>query len=110
MMSLIAFPIGAVLVALAVANRDFVRLSLDPFNRADPAISLNLPLYAYVLLSLIAGVMIGGTATWLTQSHWRRAARSRGQEAKRWHAEADRLVRERDAVTAPPEKRLALVK
>lgn len=105
--TLLAFPAGALLVTLAVANRQSVRFSLDPFHPEEPAISLNMPFYAYIFAALIAGVILGGTAAWLAQGQWRRAARVRGQEAKRWHAEADRLSRERDAVTAPPQKQLA---
>lgn len=105
--TLVAFPIAALLVTLAVANRQHVVFTLDPFHPEDPALSLSLPLYAYILAALIAGVILGGAATWLTQSQWRRAARVRGQEAKRWHAEADRLTRERDVQTAPPQKQLA---
>jgi hypothetical protein len=32
----------------------------------------------------------------MTQSKWRRTARSRALESMRWQAEADRLARERD--------------
>ena len=46
--------------------------------------------------ALVLGVLLGGTATWMTQSRWRRTARNRTQEAMRWQAEADRLARERD--------------
>lgn len=104
--TLIAFPIGALLVTLAVANRQNVVLTLDPFNPSDPAIAINLPLYAYILAALIAGVLLGGAATWISQGQWRRAARTRGHEARRWHAEADRLARERTE-TAEPARRLA---
>ncbi|MGQ0671607.1 MAG: hypothetical protein ACT4N2_01835 [Hyphomicrobium sp.] len=107
LVTLLAFPIGALLVTLAVANRQSVVFTLDPFNPEEPALALNLPLYAYIFAGLIIGVVLGGIATWLTQGQWRRAARVRGQEAKRWHAEADRLTRERDASVAGPQKRLA---
>lgn len=105
--TLFAFPIGALLVTLAVANRHSVVLTLDPFNPQDPAIALNMPLYAYILLALILGVILGGAATWIAQGQWRHAARTRGHEAKRWHAEADRLQRERDAAVDGSHKRLA---
>jgi hypothetical protein len=44
---------------------------------------------------------------WLSQSRWRRSARVQGKAAARWHAEADRLTRERDALTAARPKQLA---
>lgn len=104
---LIAFPAAVLLVTLAIANRHSVRLVLDPFRPEEPALSLAMPFYAYLLGALIAGVILGGMATWLTQSHWRKAARTRGQDARRWHSEADRLTRERDASLAPERKQIA---
>lgn len=102
---LLAVPMGALLVALAVANRHEVRASLDPFN--PHAHTFSLPLFAFILASLIVGAVLGGMATWLAQSQWRREARVRGREAKRWHAEADRLTRERDAIVVAPARQLA---
>ncbi len=104
---LIAFPAGLLLVTLAVANRHDVRLALDPFNPEAPVLSLVLPFYAYLFAALLVGVVLGGVAMWLSQSRWRRSARTRGRAAARWHAEADRLTRERDALTAAGQKRLA---
>jgi hypothetical protein len=92
----VAVPIVVVLAALGVANIHDVRLALDPFRPNDPALSIVLPFYVWLLATLIAGVVIGGLATWLTQAHWRRSARVQDAEARRWRAEADRLHRERD--------------
>lgn len=93
---LIAFPLGAVLVAIAVSNRHSVQLILDPFRPETPALALNMPFYAYLLGALVVGVILGGMATWFGQSRWRQTARTQGQRAQRWQAEADRLARERD--------------
>ena len=94
------FPIALVaavlLVTLAVANREPVRLVLDPFKPDAPVISISLPFYAYLLGALTIGVILGGLSTWLTQGRWRRTARAKSQDAMRWQAEADRLARERD--------------
>jgi len=92
----VALPVALLLIALALANRHSVRLALDPFRPADPVIALVLPFYAYLIGALLIGVVVGGLATWLTQARWRRAARRRDAEARRWQAEADRLGRERD--------------
>jgi uncharacterized integral membrane protein len=94
---LIAFPLGAALVAIAVSNRQPVQLILDPFRPEAPALSVSLPFYAYLLGALVLGVILGGLATWMGQSRWRRTARTQGQRATRFQAEADRLARERDA-------------
>jgi len=92
----VAFPIAILFVTLAVANRHGVRLVLDPFRPTDPVLSLVLPFYAYLIGALLIGVVLGGVATWIGQARWRRNARQRAAEAYRWHAEADRLSRERD--------------
>jgi uncharacterized integral membrane protein len=92
----VLLPIVVVLVALGVANVHDVRLALDPFRPDDPALSIVLPFYAWLLAALIVGVVIGGFATWMTQARWRRSARRRDAEARRWRAEADRLHRERE--------------
>lgn len=97
---LIAVPAGLLLVTLAVVNRHEVRLILDPFRPEAPVISLAMPFYAYLFITLLIGVLLGGTAMWLSQARWRRDARLQGRAAARWHAEADRLTRERDASAA----------
>lgn len=94
---LFGFVAAVFLVTLAVANRHAVRLVLDPFDPLDPVLAIDLPFYAYLFAMLIAGVVLGGIATWMSQSRWRRLARTRGQDAARWRAEAERLTRERDA-------------
>ena len=102
---LVAFPAAAILVTLAVANRHAARLVLDPFRPEEPVLWIDLPFYAYLLIALVIGVALGGTATWMTQSRWRRTARRRAQEALRWQAEADRLSRERDQAALAAQRR-----
>lgn len=92
---IVGLPVAAGLVVLAVVNRHAVRLVLDPFRPEAPVLSLEAPFYAYLLAVLMLGVVLGGVATWVGQSKWRRTARSRALEAIRWQAEADRLTRER---------------
>lgn len=104
---LIALPAGLLLVTLAVVNRHEVRLVLDPFQPDTPVLSLALPFYVYLFGTLLLGVVLGGTAVWLTQGRWRRSARVHGKSAVRWRAEVDRLTRERDAQTAVRPKQLA---
>jgi hypothetical protein len=104
----IAFPLGAILVAIAVSNRQPVALILDPFKPENPALSIELPFYAYLLSALVVGVILGGVATWMGQSRWRQTARAQGQRAARWQAEADRLSRERDSKVATTGTDLAI--
>jgi uncharacterized integral membrane protein len=100
---LLALPIGVVVVALAVANRRLVTVSLDPFRPDDPALSITLPLFLLPLAALILGVMIGGVVTWWRQGVHRKAARAVRREAVRLEAERAGLaaqVAEKDAVVA----------
>lgn len=89
--------IGIPMVAISVANRQPVELKLNPFSASDGALTLNQPLFLYLFGALIAGVIVGGMATWLSQSKWRRTARVRTQEAYKWKNESERLIKERDA-------------
>jgi hypothetical protein len=92
----VMLPAAAIIITLAVANRHAVRLVLDPFRPEAPVLALELPFYAYLFIMLVAGVVLGGMATWATQGKWRRTARTRALEAMRWQAEADRLARQRE--------------
>jgi len=106
---LVLLPLGLLIVALAVANRETVTVSFDPFNAAAPALVLHLPLFVLVFVLVIAGVMIGGIASWLKQGSRRRAARRTEGELRAARNEIDRLRREvaahegaaREAASAP---------
>ena len=91
--ALILVPLAIVLVTFAVANRQTVIISFDPFDQAHPAFALALPLFALILLLVIGGVIVGGIAAWLRQSKWRRAARLAQGQARELRAELDRLKR-----------------
>jgi uncharacterized integral membrane protein len=86
---LVLLPLAIVFVTFAVANRHMVRLSFDPFNAADPALSLNVPLFVVILLAAIAGVAAGGSATWFRQRRWRRAARRNEADAREARSQLD---------------------
>jgi uncharacterized integral membrane protein len=82
-------PLAIAFVSLAVANRQPVVISLDPFDPAHPAYTIALPLFALMLAVLLAGVIIGGVAAWLRQSKWRRAARYAEGQARDLQTEVD---------------------
>jgi uncharacterized integral membrane protein len=110
---LIAFPAALLLITLAVSNRHSVRMILDPFRPERPALAVDMPFYFFLFGALVAGVVLGGWATWMSQSQWRKTARERAQDALKWRAEADRLARERDAQVAAagtPPRALAVVR
>lgn len=98
--ALILIPLAIVIVSLAVANRQMVTVSFDPFDRAEPAFSLAVPLYVLILALIIAGVLLGGAAAWLRQGKWRWRARLAESHARELRLENDQLKR-RDAPMLP---------
>jgi len=85
--AIIVVPLVAVIVAFAVANRQAVTVSFDPFSSASPAYAATLPLFAIIFAVLILGVLIGGIAAWIGQRKWRRAARRLDGEVRALHDE-----------------------
>lgn len=109
--AVILVPLAAVIIAFAVANRQIVTVSLDPFSAEHPAASLTLPLFALVIVLLVLGVLIGGIAAWLRQSKWRRTARRLEREIADLHIEIEALkgtagvsATSINAPAAPPER------
>jgi uncharacterized integral membrane protein len=84
---LIVVSLFLIFAAFAVANRHFVRVSFDPFNSGDPALSTGMPLFVLIIAVAILGVILGGVATWWGQRHWRRAARRHEADARAARAE-----------------------
>jgi uncharacterized integral membrane protein len=80
--ALILVPLGIVLVVFAVANRENVTVSLDPFDSTNAALSVTLPLFAMILILVLIGVLVGGIAAWFRQQKWRTLARYHEREAK----------------------------
>jgi hypothetical protein len=98
---LILIPLAVVVIALAVANRQPVLVSFDPFDHLHPAMARALPLYQLMLLLLVVGVVVGGAAAWIRQGKWRRAARLADAQARELRAEVDRLRRLAPAELTP---------
>jgi uncharacterized integral membrane protein len=77
---LVLIPLGLIFIVFAVANRHLVTVSFDPFNSSNPSFGVTLPLFVVIIVVAILGVVAGGSATWLRQRHWRRAARQHEAE------------------------------
>ena len=98
---LIVVPLAVVIIAFAVANRQSVTVSFDPFSATSPAYATALPLFALIFVLLILGVLVGGIATWIGQTKWRRTARKLDGEVRVLHQELD-AIRRRFAPESPP--------
>ncbi|CAO4140406.1 LapA family protein [Methylorubrum aminovorans] len=88
--ALVLLPIAVVVVLLAVANREPVTLSFDPFS-PEPVFSLVLPLYAVLFGAVALGILVGGIGSWLGQAGTRQRARYHRREADRLAKEAAEL-------------------
>ena len=86
---MVTLPLAVVLIAFGVANREPVRISLDPIASQAPWFAFDVPLFVALFVALILGVLIGGIAVWFTQGAYRKEARER-------KVEATKLARERD--------------
>ena len=110
--ALTLIPLAIVIIAFAVANRQDVTVSLDPFNPNVPAASVTKPLFVVLIAVLILGVIVGGIAAWLRQTKWRRSARRLEREVASLRAEIDTLKRTGVPVSIPqavePAERLQL--
>ncbi len=99
---LILVPIAIVILAFAIANRQMVSVSFDPFSNPEASGALiAAPLFILLFLALIVGVIVGGIATWFTQGINRRRARDARDDAERWRDEARRLREQPPLVVAP---------
>jgi uncharacterized integral membrane protein len=82
-------PLAIVIMMFAVANREIVTISFDPFERAQPAYALKLPLFVLIFVLVALGVVIGGIAAWLRQGRWRMRARRAEAEVRELRARLD---------------------
>ncbi|TNE36783.1 MAG: LapA family protein [Alphaproteobacteria bacterium] len=91
-----------VAVVIAIANRQSVVLSFDPFSQETPALAFSFPLYVVMFALFILGVLVGGSSSWLSQGRWRKRARQ--EKRKRTHLEKDldRKTKEVEKIAASP--------
>jgi uncharacterized integral membrane protein len=105
--ALVLISLALVLISFAVANRQVVVVSLDPFDQGNPALVFSQPMYLVIFPVLIVGVVLGGCAAWLRQAKWRARARRAEAQASALRA---RLNEHDAAATAPPaDERLRLI-
>jgi uncharacterized integral membrane protein len=102
----IALPLlTLILAAFAVANRQTVAISADPF----PFV-VEIPLFIVVFLALFVGLLAGGFLAWWRQGRWRQTARANKREVGRLNqqlnnqtgtAVGQQLVQVKDGQGAP---------
>jgi len=98
---IVVVPLAIIIVAFAVANRQMVTVSFDPFSSASPAYAATLPLFVLIFILLIVGVIVGGVAAWIGQAKWRRGARALDDEVRKLRSEVD-TIETRMMMTPPP--------
>jgi uncharacterized integral membrane protein len=103
--ALIVIPLALIFVVFAVANRHFVTVSFDPFNSANPSVSVSLPLFVLIIVIAVFGVIAGGFATWFGQRRWRRAARQHELEARSARAQLAELRNQAAALRGEQQRR-----
>jgi uncharacterized integral membrane protein len=102
--AVIVVPLAVIIIAFAVANRQSVTVSFDPFSAANPAYAATLPLFILIFVLVILGVIVGGIAAWLRQSKWRRTARKLDADVRALHQEIDALRRRMAAEQPAPAR------
>jgi len=81
--------LAILIVMFAVANREIITVSFDPFDSANPAIAFKLPLFILIFVLVGIGVLVGGIAAWLRQQKWRTRARRAEADVRRLRTELD---------------------
>jgi uncharacterized integral membrane protein len=91
--AVVVIPLAVLIVAFAVANRQSVTVSFDPFSAVSPAYVATLPLFVLLFIVVIIGVLVGGVAAWIRQSPRRRTARQLDSDVRALHQELESLRR-----------------
>lgn len=103
--TIVLVPLALVIIAFAVANRQTVSFTLDPFGLASTALNFQAPLFVLAFALVLLGVIVGGIATWFRQAHWRRAARSLDMEVRKLRSENEQLRKHAEMAEAAARAR-----
>lgn len=98
---IVGLPIAVIVIAFAVANRQWVEVSFDPLSRVAPWASIPMPLWALLFFGIFIGVIAGWIGCWFAQGKWRKAAKDTRLELKHAQDEAQRLKRQPGLPAAP---------
>jgi hypothetical protein len=100
--ALVFWPLAIIVIAIAIANRNVVLLSFDPFNATAPAVAFAVPLWVVIMGGVLVGLLLGGWSTYLAQAPARRAARMTEQKVKKLERE---IEVQQAIIVRPPEGR-----
>jgi hypothetical protein len=87
-------PVTILVIGFAVANRQWIDVSLDPFDAVDPAVAIGMPLWALLFCGLFLGAVAGWLVCWFGQGKWRKSSRDSLGELRRAHEEIAVLKRD----------------
>jgi hypothetical protein len=102
-------PAAIFLIGFAVANRNWVDVSLDPFDRDNPAVFLHLPLWAVLVLGIFLGLITGWIGAWINQGRWRRHARELRRDNEKLKTENLHLQKQIDEHNPPMQHDASLI-
>lgn len=88
---LVFLPLGLLILLFSMANREAVKISLDPFSEGDAELTFQTPMFLVVLVSMALGVLAGGLSSWLSHLPVRRDAKIARRDALKARSEMDEL-------------------
>jgi hypothetical protein len=91
----ILLPVLLAVVLLAIANDQSVTVHLNPFDKSDAVLKVDLALYQLGFLVFVVGVLVGGVIVWNSQRKRRRRMRDSSGDAALWQARAEWSERRR---------------
>ena len=94
----ILVPVGVIILALAVANRQSITLAVPPQVNGEPLLSVSIPLFAIIFVALLIGMVIGSFATWVKQGRHRKLAQVHKVEATKATFEAQKQKERADSL------------
>ncbi len=87
-------PLAVAAIVFAVANRQWITVSFDPFNRDAPFAAITMPLWVMFFCGIFVGLIAGWIAAWFAQGKWRKAAKEARIDLVRVQNEHERHKRE----------------
>jgi uncharacterized membrane protein YciS (DUF1049 family) len=82
-------PVAIIVISFAVANRQWTRLSLDPFSSTSPFLTIEMPLWLLFIVGVFIGLIVGWAMCWFAQGRHRKLARDRAKDIARLQSELE---------------------